>query len=110
MRENTVPLSRLIDVINERFGENLNESDQLFFEQIAEAASQIETITNAAKGNPFDKFQLVFNEILESIFIERMELNEELFARYITDSEFKELVAKYLAQQVYNKIPRNITY
>ena len=110
VRENKVSLSRLIDVINERFGENLKESDQLFFEQIAEAASQVETITKAAKGNPFDKFQLVFNEILESIFIERMELNEELFARYITDPEFKELVAKYLAQQVYSKVPRNITY
>ena len=81
-----------------------------FFEQIAEAASQVETITKAAKGNPFDKFQLVFDDILESIFIERMELNEELFARYMTDPEFKKLIAKYFGQQVYNKVPRNITY
>jgi type I restriction enzyme, R subunit len=110
VRENQVTLSRLIDIINERFGENLTASDQLFFDQIAEIATEIETITKAAKGNTFDKFQLVFSEILESIFIERMELNEELFTRYMSDPEFKQLVAQWLGQQVYNKVPKNITY
>ena len=60
LREEQVSLSRLIDIINERFGGELNEADQLFFDQIAEAASQDESLQKAAEVNPLDKFQLVF--------------------------------------------------
>jgi type I restriction enzyme, R subunit len=110
VRENDVPLSRLIDLINERFGENLNEADQLFFDQITEAAALVEAISKAAQANPQEKFQLVFDRVLESLFIERMEINEDLFARYMNDPEFKELVSQYLGQQVYNRIPKTISY
>ena len=65
--------------------------------------------TAAAQANSMDKFQLVFSQVLESLFIERMELNEDLFARYMNDPEFKELVSHWLGQQVYGKIPKNIT-
>jgi type I restriction enzyme, R subunit len=110
VREDNVPLSRLIDQINERFGEDLNEADQLFFDQITEAAALIDRLTQAAQTNPIDKFQLVFDRVLESLFIERMELNEDLFARYMNDPEFKELVSQWLGQQVYARIPKNISY
>ena len=110
VREEHVPLSRLVDLINERFGEDLNEADQLFFDQIAEVASQVDAITQAAQANPYEKFQLVFGQILESIFIERMDLNEDLFARYMNDPEFKEMVSEWLGQQVYTRIPKEISY
>ena len=110
VREESVPLSRLIDLINERFGENLNEADQLFFDQITEAATQVDAIRQAAENNPIGKFKLVFGEILESLFIERMDLNEELFARYMNDPEFKSLAAEWLGQQVYSKIPKQVFY
>lgn len=38
VREQSVPLSQLIDVVNERFGTDFNHADQLFFDQIVEAA------------------------------------------------------------------------
>ncbi|MBT4498987.1 MAG: type I restriction endonuclease subunit R, partial [Gemmatimonadetes bacterium] len=110
VREEDVPLSRLIDLINERFGENLNEVDQLFFDQITEAATQVDAIRQAAGNNPIGKFHLVFGEILESLFIERMDLNEDLFAKYMNDPEFKEVVAEWLGQQVYSKIPKSVSY
>jgi type I restriction enzyme R subunit len=110
VREEHVPLSRLVDLINERFGEDLNEADQLFFDQIAEVASQVDAITQAAQANPYEKFQLVFGQILESLFIERMDLNEDLFARYMNDPEFKEMVSEWLGQQVYTRIPKEISY
>ena len=83
-------LSRLIDLINERFGSELTEADQLFFDQIAEAASENETLRKAAEVNSLDKFQLVFRQVLESLFIERMELNEELFTDYMSKPELQE--------------------
>jgi len=110
VRDEKVPLSRLIDLINERFGENLSDADQLFFDQITEAAAQVDAIRQAAENNTIGKFQLVFGEILESLFIERMDLNEELFARYMNDPEFKSLAAEWLGQQVYSRIPKQSRY
>ena len=104
LREEHVSLSRLIDIINERFGGELNEADQLFFDQIAEAASQNEALQKAAEVNSLDKFQLVFRQVLESLFIERMDLNEELFTNYMGKPELQTLVSKWLGSQVYERL------
>lgn len=106
VHEENVPLSRLIDLINERFGVELTEADQFFFDQIAEAASQNETLRKAAEVNSLDKFQLVFRQVLESLFIERMELNEELFTDYMSKPEQQELISKWLGSQVYRQLGR----
>jgi type I restriction enzyme R subunit len=104
VREEYVTLSRLIDLINARFGGDLSEADQLFFDQIAEAASQNESLRKAAEVNSLDKFQLVFEQVLESLFIERMELNEELFTAYMSKPELQDLVSKWLGRQVYGRL------
>lgn len=104
VRDEQVALSRLIDIINARFGGELNEADQLFFDQIAEAASQNEALQKAAEVNSLDKFQLVFRQVLESLFIERMELNEELFTDYMGKPDMQELVSKWLGSQVYERL------
>jgi len=82
----------------------LSEADQLFFDQIAEAASQNESLRKAAEVNSLDKFQLVFRQVLESLFIERMELNEELFTDYMSKPELQDVVSKWLGSQVYDRL------
>lgn len=104
VREEHMSLSRLIDIINDRFGGELNEADQLFFDQIAEAASLNESLQKAAEVNSLGKFQLVFRQVLESLFIERMELNEELFTDYIAKPEMQEVISKWLGSQVYDRL------
>jgi type I restriction enzyme R subunit len=47
-----------------------------------------------------DRQQLVFRQVLESLVIERMELNEELFTDYMSKPELQELVSKWLGSQV----------
>lgn len=110
LREEQVPLSRLIDVINERFGKDLNEADQLFFDQIIEEALRVDALKQAAESNPIDKFQMVFKQVLQSLFIERMDMNEELFANYMNESEFQDVVAEWLGQKVYEKLPKTVRY
>jgi type I restriction enzyme R subunit len=104
VREAYVTLSRLIDLINEHFGAELSEADQLFFDQIAEAASQNESLRKAAEVNSLDKFQLVFRQVLESLFIERIELNEELFTDYMSKLELQDVVSNWLGSQVYDRL------
>jgi type I restriction enzyme R subunit len=104
LREQPVPLSRLIDVINERFGTDFIEGDQLFFDQIVEAATSDESLREAAGANPEEKFALVFATVLESLFVERMEQNEDIFARFMNDRAFQEAVSGWLTSEVYKRL------
>jgi type I restriction enzyme R subunit len=106
VREEAVPLSRLIDVVNDRFGTDFNEADQLFFDQMVESALQVESLQQAATANPVDKFQLVFKQMLQSLFIERMDMNEGIVARYMNEPEFQEVVAEWMGQRVYERMPK----
>ncbi len=104
VREEMVPLSRLIDVVNERFGTDFTAADQLFFDQIIEAALADESLQQAARVNPVDKFSLVFNSLLETLFVERMDQNEEIFARFMNEESFRKVVASWIASEVYRKL------
>ena len=104
LHEQPVALSRLIDLVNERFGTNFNQADQLFFDQIVEAAAKDSVLQQAAKVNPEDKFALVFKSMLETLFIERMEQNEEVFARYMNDPAFQKVINTWLADEVYRRL------
>lgn len=104
VREEAVALSKLIDLINERFGTDFTEADQLFFDQLVEAAVLDGNLQQAAMVNPEDKFALVFNNLLETLFIERMDQNEEIFARYMNDGQFQKVVVSWLASEVYRKL------
>jgi type I restriction enzyme, R subunit len=106
VRDEPVPLSRLIDVINDRFGTDFNDADQLFFDQIVEAALRVESLHDAAQANPLGKFQLVFRQILESLFIERMDTNEDVFARFMHEGDFQQVVAEWLGEQVYDRLSK----
>jgi type I restriction enzyme R subunit len=55
-REEETPLSRLIDSLNDRFGTDFTDADQLFFDQIIEAAIGDASLGEAAAANPEEKF------------------------------------------------------
>ncbi|SRR6266498_430926 len=104
VRESEIALSELIDIINERFGTNFTPADQLFFDQIVETAAQSEELRQAAQVNSADKFALLFKRLLESLFVERMDQNEEIFGRYMNDRAFQKAVADLLASEVYERL------
>jgi type I restriction enzyme, R subunit len=104
VHEEPVALSRLIDLINDRFGTEFTEADQLFFDQILEVAVADERLQQAAKVNPQDKFSLVFDNLVENLMIERMEQNEDIFGRYMNDPAFQKAVAEWLSRAAYLKI------
>ncbi len=102
-REQAVPLSQLIDVVNERFGTDFNEADQLFFDQIVEAALVDDDLRKTAAVNPESKFELVFKNLLERLFVERMDQNEEIFVRYMNDRAFQKTVSEWMASEAYRR-------
>lgn len=106
-REQAVPLSQLIDILNARFGTEFTRADQLFIDQIVEVAVADEALRQAAAVNPVDKFQLVFRNLLQNLFLERMEQNEEFYIRFMNDPPFQKEVTTGMAQEAYRRLRSN---
>ena len=71
--EETIELSQLIDILNERFSTNFTQGDQLFFDSIKEDAISDLKLREAALANSMENFKYMFSKKLEDLFIDRME-------------------------------------
>ncbi|MFK7050836.1 Type I restriction enzyme EcoR124II R protein [Flavobacterium columnare] len=104
VREEYTPISRIVDVVNERYGTDFTQADQYFFDQIVESAIQNEDIIQAAQSNPQDKFTLMFKNVLQQLFVERIDQNEDIFARYMEEKDFNKTITELLAKEAFKKI------
>ncbi len=103
-RGDEIELSKLIDILNERFGTEFKPGDQLFFESIREDAVADSSLRQAALANTMENFGYVFRKALEGLFIDRMEQNEEITAKFMNEDQFREAVSLHLLKEVYEKI------
>lgn len=103
-KDEEVTLSSLIDRLNERFGTDFMEADQLFFDQIRATAENDENIAEAARANNFANFASYFDRMLDELFIARMEGNEEIFSRVMTDTEFRSAAHEHLAREIFRRV------
>ena len=103
-KDEEVTLSSLIDRLNERFGTDFTEADQLFFDQIRAAAENDEYISEAARANNFANFSSYLDRMLDDLFISRMEGNEEIFSRVMTDTEFRSTAHEHLAREIFHRV------
>lgn len=102
-KDEEVALSSLIDRLNERFGTDFAEADQLFFDQIRASAEKDEEITEAARANSFADFAAYLDRVLDELFIARMEGNEGIFDRVMTDTEFRSIAHRHLAREIFRQ-------
>ena len=109
IKDQEVLLSSLIDRLNERFGTDFTEADQLFFDQIRASAESNEDIAEVARANNFADFSSYLDRMLDELFIARMEGNEEIFSRVMTDCEFRSAAHEHLAREIFDGV-RKIQY
>lgn len=102
--EEDVALSTLVAKLNERFGTNFTEADQFFFDQIRASAEHDDKIVEAAKANNLANFSSYLERMLDELFIDRMEGNEEIFSRVMTDKEFRSAAHEHLAHEIFQRI------
>jgi type I restriction enzyme R subunit len=103
-REEKVPLSEIIQTLNERFGTDFTEEDQLFFDQIKLRATRDEQVVRTALANPLDKFQLGIRKLLEELMIQRMAENDKIVTRYLDDPVFQKAAFPLITQEIYKTI------
>ena len=99
-----VPLSEIIEVLNERFGTSFTEEDRLFFEQIKAKAVNDEQVIQTARANPLDKFQLGIRKLIEEFMVQRMADNDKIVTRYMDDQEFQNSAFPILAKDIFESI------
>ncbi len=94
----------MIDLVNARFGTDVTQADQLFFDQIVEAAMADDGLRQAAAVTPGDKFALVFKHVIEHLFVERMDQHEEIFVRFMNDLSCQTVVTAWMASEAYRRL------
>jgi len=104
-KDERVPLSEIINVLNERFGTAFTDEDRFFFEQIREKATANEQVIKLRRANPLDKFQLGLRQLLEDLMVERMADNDKIVTRYMDDREFGNAAFEVLSKAIYAGIP-----
>ena len=104
VKDEDVPLSSLIDRLNERFGTNFTDADQLFFDQIRASAENNENIAEVARANSFKDFSSYLDRMLDELFIARMEGNEEIFSKVMTDTAFRSAAHEHLASEIFLRV------
>ena len=45
-----------------------------------------------------------FRSMLERLFVERMDQNEDIFVRYMNDPSFRQVVSNWMATEAYRKL------
>ena len=103
-QDETIRLSELIDILNERFGTDFTQADQLFFDQIQEEAIESETLRKAAASNSKADFRYVFEKAFEGLVIDRMDGNEDIFGKLMSDGEFRRLAMEHMLHKVYGAL------
>lgn len=103
-KDTEVALSTLVDQLNERFGTDFTEADQLFFDQVRVTAENNEQVIEAAMANNQANFSAYFCRVLDELFIQRMEGNDEIFSRVMSDKQFRAAAQEHLAREVFARI------
>ncbi len=99
--EDTEPLSQIVAELNERFGLDLTERDQLLFDQFEDTWLADEDVLAQATHNTYENFRLVFDPRFLATIIGRMDQNEAIFKRVLDDEEFAKALLELYARRVY---------
>lgn len=97
-------LSKIIEILNEKFKTDFTPADELFLDSVAEEAVHDTKVRDAAAVNTIDGFGFVFDERIKDIFLERLEQNESFTDRFMNDEDFKKVVSVFLMKQIYERI------
>jgi len=97
-------LSTIVEALNAKFGTELDERDQLLFDQFEESWVADPDVAAQAQNNEFENFRLVFDRMFLGTVVGRMDGNEAIFKRILDDDEFQKTLMDLYAQKVYRRL------
>ncbi|MHB1510129.1 MAG: type I restriction endonuclease subunit R [Acidimicrobiales bacterium] len=100
----TEHLSTIIELLNERFGLELTEPDQLLFDQFEETWASDGELTAQARNNTIENFKLVFDPKFMATIVTRMDSNEAIFKQILDDPEFRDVLGEFYLRKMYDRL------
>ena len=97
-------LSKIIDVLNEKFKTDFTPADELFLDSVKEDAVRDQQVRDAAVVNTMDNFGFIFMKKIDDLFLDRLDMNGSFTERFMNDPEFKSVVSAFMLKQVYERI------
>ena len=97
-------LSSIVEVLNERFGTDLNDVDKLLLDQFEESWVADDELSDQAKNNSLENFRLVFDRKFLQTIITRVSANDEIYKKILDDEEFRAMLGQYYLQKVYERL------
>lgn len=101
--EEKAKLSDIIHLLNTHFGTDFTNADRLYFDQIAEYFLQDEDLEKRAQNNPLDNFRYAVDDVFFDKLIERMDSNQDIFDKVMSDNEFRSEFKHWLTNNIYKR-------
>lgn len=101
-------LSDIIKILNNRFGTDFTQADELFFDQIEEELVTDEHLAKQAKSNTVENFRYGFEDVFLAKLIDRMDQNQDIFRKIMDDDKFAKIVKEWMLRKVYGRINKKI--
>ena len=102
--EDVVPLSEIVDVLNEKFGTDFGPEDQLLFDQVVGDLTQDEQLAAQAKSNTMNNFKLAFDPKALAAFVARIERNEDIASQFMANDQLRQVAMQWMMQQVFEQL------
>jgi type I restriction enzyme R subunit len=99
-----VPLSQVVQVLNERFGTNFTATDELFWEQVRDDALANQNLQQAGAANTRDDFAYALFQHLEELVVNRMDRNGSQAGIFFGNPEVRNVIQRWMLDQVYDRI------
>ncbi|MCD4654749.1 hypothetical protein K8T06_12555 [bacterium] len=103
-KEELARLSEIIEILNDKFGMEFTDADKYFFSQIEEELIANEQLSEQATNNSIDNFKFGFEDMFLNKLIERMDSNQDIFAKIMDDKSFGDVVKNWMLLKVYNRL------
>ena len=103
-QEEEAMLSEIIKVLNDQFGTEFEVSDKLLFDQMEESFMEDKMLTTQAKVNKLDTFKYAFKESFVEKVLGRMEDNQDIVNRILSDQDFGDLIMEWMMKRVYKRM------
>lgn len=100
-QEDEVPLSELVDVLNEKSGTDFTAEDQLLFNQILGDLKHDDQPGDQARNNTIDPFKLAFDPKGMAAVLSRMERNEDIANQFMSNEQLRAVALELMMQQDY---------
>ena len=103
-KDEHAPISKIIEILNDKLGTDFTPADQLFFDQIEEEMVQDEILAKQAQSNTKENFKYGFEDKFMDAVIDRIEQNQELFAKLMDDHKMATIVKEMLLDRVFKRL------